>query len=62
MFIAMALAVLLPAEGEAAKLKVGDEAPAFSLPASTGKTITLAEFKGRKKVVLAFYPKAFTGG
>lgn len=62
MFIAMALAVLLPAEGDASKLKVGDEAPAFSLPASTGKTITLAEFKGKKKVVLAFYPKAFTGG
>ena len=62
MFIAMALAVLLPAEGDATKLKVGDEAPAFSLPASTGKTITLAEFKGKKKVVLAFYPKAFTGG
>lgn len=62
MFIAMTLAVLLPAEGDAAKLKVGDEAPAFSLPASTGKTITLAEFKGKKKVVLAFYPKAFTGG
>jgi len=62
MFITMALAVLLPAEGDASKLKVGDEAPAFSLPASTGKTITLAEFKGKKKVVLAFYPKAFTGG
>lgn len=62
MFIAMALAVFLPAEGDAPKLKVGDEAPAFSLPASTGKTITLAEFKGKKKVVLAFYPKAFTGG
>ncbi len=62
MFIAMALAVLLPAEGDASKLKVGDEAPAFSLPASTGKTITLAEFKGKKKVVLAFFPKAFTGG
>jgi thioredoxin-dependent peroxiredoxin len=62
MFIAMALAVFLPAEGDAPKLKVGDEAPAFSLPASTGKTITLAEFKGKKKVVLAFFPKAFTGG
>lgn len=61
MLITMALALLLPAEGEG-KLKVGDEAPAFSLPASTGKTITLSEFKGRKKVVLAFYPKAFTGG
>ena len=62
MFIAMALAFLLPAEGDTVKLKLGDEAPAFSLPASTGKTITLAEFKGKKKVVLAFFPKAFTGG
>jgi len=62
MLIAIALALLLPAEGEAVKPKVGDEAPAFSLPASTGKTITLSEFKGKKKVVLAFYPKAFTGG
>ncbi len=62
MFIAMALAFLLPAEGEPVKLKMGDEAPAFSLPASTGKTITLSEFKGKKKVVLAFFPKAFTGG
>jgi len=62
MFIAMALAFLLPAEGDAVKLKLGDEAPAFSLPASTGKTITLSEFKGKKKVVLAFFPKAFTGG
>ena len=62
MLIALALALLLPAEGEAVKLKVGDDAPAFSLPASTGKTITLSEFKGKKKVVLAFYPKAFTGG
>ena len=62
MFIAMALAVLLPAEGDASKLKVGDEAPAFSLPASTGKAITLAECKGKKKVVLAFVPGSCTGG
>ncbi len=62
MFIAMALAFLLPAEGDAVKLKVGEDAPAFSLAASTGKTIALSEFRGKKKVVLAFYPKAFTGG
>ncbi len=62
MFIALALALLLPAEGDTPKLKAGDEAPAFSLPASTGRTVTLSEFKGKKKVVLAFFPKAFTGG
>src|SRR5262249_4984306 len=38
----------------------GDAAPAFSLPATGGKTVALADFKGRT-VVLAFFPKAFTG-
>ncbi|TAK16298.1 MAG: peroxiredoxin family protein [Acidobacteria bacterium] len=42
-------------------LKVGDTAPAFSLPGTDGKTHTLADYKGRF-VVLAWYPKAFTGG
>ncbi len=39
----------------------GAVAPAFALPASTGKTIALADLRGRS-VVLAFFPKAFTGG
>ena len=42
-------------------LTVGDSAPQFSLPASTGKTVTLNDFKG-KKVVLYFYPKDDTTG
>ena len=44
-----------------AELKVGDMAPAFQLPGSDGKTHTLSEYKG-KTVVLAWFPKAFTGG
>jgi thioredoxin-dependent peroxiredoxin len=44
------------------ELKPGDPAPAFSLPGSDGKTYTLAEFKGKMPVVLAWFPKAFTGG
>jgi cytochrome oxidase Cu insertion factor (SCO1/SenC/PrrC family) len=44
-----------------ADLKVGDMAPAFTLPGSDGKTHTLSEYKG-KTVVLAWFPKAFTGG
>lgn len=40
----------------------GDVAPPFSLSASSGKTVTLADFAGKKTVVLAFFPKAFTGG
>jgi hypothetical protein len=43
-------------------VKAGDTAPAFSLQGSDGKTHTLADFTGRKAVVLAWYPKAFTGG
>jgi len=46
----------------AAELKPGDEAPAFSLPGSDGKTHRLQDFKGKQIVVLAWFPKAFTGG
>jgi len=41
---------------------VGDIAPAFTLPGSDGKTHRLADFKGKETVVLAWFPKAFTGG
>ncbi len=41
---------------------VGSEAPPFSRPASNGQTLSLAQYKGKKTVVLAFFPKAFTGG
>ncbi len=43
-------------------LKVGDMAPDFSLPATTAKSISLSEFRGKKNVVVAFFPAAFTGG
>ena len=43
-------------------LEVGDQMPDFSLPASDGNTYTLSQFKGVKPVVIAFFPKAFTGG
>jgi len=46
----------------AAELKVGDKAPAFSMPGSDGKTYSLDDFKGKKAVVVAWFPKAFTGG
>jgi len=43
-------------------LKVGDTAPDFKLRASTGKEISLSDYKGKKLVILAFFPAAFTGG
>ena len=45
-----------------AALQVGDQAPAFSAPGSDGKTHTLAESRGKRAVVLSWFPKAFTGG
>jgi thioredoxin-dependent peroxiredoxin len=46
----------------AAELKVGDQAPDFTLPATDGKTYTLSKDLKGKWVVLAWFPKAFTGG
>jgi peroxiredoxin len=43
-------------------LKVGDDAPDFTLPDTDNKQIKLSDFKGKKSVVLAFFPAAFTGG
>ena len=46
----------------AAELKVGDQAPDFTVPATDGKTYTLStDLKGHW-VVLAWFPKAFTAG
>lgn len=42
--------------------KVGNLAPAFSLPDQDGKTVTLKQFRDKKNVVLYFYPKAMTPG
>jgi cytochrome oxidase Cu insertion factor (SCO1/SenC/PrrC family) len=43
-------------------VKVGDPAPDFTLPDTTGKQVKLSDFKGKKNVVLAFYVAAFTAG
>jgi hypothetical protein len=40
----------------------GDVAPAFSLAGSDGKTHALADDAGKNVVVVAWFPKAFTGG
>ncbi len=51
-----------PASTTAVELKVGDQAPDFTLPATDGKTYSLSkDLKGRW-VALAWFPKAFTAG
>jgi thioredoxin-dependent peroxiredoxin len=47
---------------KSAPLKVGDKAPDFALRDQNGKTVRLGDFLGSKKVVLAFYVRAFTPG
>lgn len=42
--------------------KIGNMAPAFSLLDAEGKTVALKDFKGKKHVLLYFYPKAMTPG
>ncbi len=42
-------------------VQVGDQAPDFELPASTGDKVKLSSFQGDKNVVLVFYPFTFTG-
>ena len=42
-------------------VEVGEAAPDFSLPGSDGETYRLSELRGQH-VVIAFFPKAFTGG
>ncbi|PKI16212.1 peroxiredoxin family protein [Colwellia sp. 12G3] len=46
----------------ATDLKVGDDAPNFKLQATTGDYYQLSDYKGKKAVVLAWYPMANTRG
>ena len=60
---ALLLAAALGAQAQpVGELRPGDQAPAFSMPGSDGKTYKLEDFRGKQVVVLAWFPKAFTGG
>lgn len=62
------LALALSASGawapgaRAGELAPGDPAPAFALPGSDGEIHRLADHVGKRGVVLAWFPKAFTPG
>jgi thioredoxin-dependent peroxiredoxin len=62
MHAVLPLLLLLAGAENGTRPQVGDAARPFSLPASTGATVNLAEYLGKNTVVLAFFPKAFTGG
>ena len=42
------------------KVKVGEPAPDFRLPAVSGEPVALSQYRGRKNVVLSFVPAAWT--
>lgn len=60
--LAAILAAGLVFNVSAEALKVGEQAPDFSLKGSDGKTYKLSDFKGKQPVVVAWFPKAMTKG
>jgi len=58
----LVLGLASAAMAQTADLKVGDQAPNFKLQATDGKTYQLSDFKGKKPVVVAWFPAAFTRG
>ena len=42
--------------------KVGQAAPEFEMKASDGKTYKAKDFQGKQAVIIAWFPRAFTGG
>jgi cytochrome oxidase Cu insertion factor (SCO1/SenC/PrrC family) len=61
MILLLSVALLLINAGDGMALKVGDKAPEFTLPSTTGEKISLSQFQGKKPVVLFFYIFAFGG-
>jgi len=47
---------------ENTEVRIGGKAPEFKLKGSDGKEYTLKQFAGKRAVVIAWFPKAFTGG
>ena len=62
--IAVLVAVMLLAFGatQGLALQVGDKAPVFELPSTTGEKVKLGDYLGKQSVVLFFYVGAFTKG
>ena len=61
MVVLVSMALLFFNVGDVMALKVGDKAPDFTLPSTTGEKISLSQFRGKKPVVLFFYLFAFGG-
>jgi peroxiredoxin Q/BCP len=60
--IVLLITALTAVSLQAGELKVGDMAPDFTLQASDGNTYSMADFRGKQAVVIAWFPRAFTSG
>jgi peroxiredoxin Q/BCP len=59
MMVSLLLAGMLSATGVATALEIGEFAPDFRLPSTTGEAISLSQFQGKKLVLLEFYVNDF---
>lgn len=57
--VAAAVALATTAASSAMALEIGKPAPDFSLPGTTGETVSLRQFRGKKIVLLEFFGAAF---
>lgn len=55
----LGLAAILSLAGTAAALEVGQPAPDFSLPSTSGDNVSLSQFRGKKHVLIQFYSVDF---
>jgi thioredoxin-dependent peroxiredoxin len=55
----LAVALSTVAASGAMVLEIGKPAPDFSLPGTTGETVSLRQFRGKKIVLLEFFGAAF---
>jgi len=55
LLLGVVLAGVLVGAGAATALEVGEKAPDFTLPGTTGEKISLSQFRGRKLVLIEFY-------
>jgi peroxiredoxin Q/BCP len=62
LLVVMVALLLAGTRAGAGELAPGDAAPEFELAGSDGLTYTLSGFAGKRGVVLAWFPKAFTPG
>jgi len=60
LLIGLGLGGFVLAQGD--PLEPGDPAPPFRLQGSDGEVYQLEQFAGKRAVVIAWFPKAFTGG